>query len=78
MDAEKRLEQAQKQQQETQESYRTTTSQLEQARSQLEQLRQQQQETQAAYDTALTQLQKYRNLFPFRAYRAARRLFGRK
>jgi glycosyltransferase involved in cell wall biosynthesis len=70
-EAQNQLKEAQQQHQEMQEAYNAAASQL-------EQLRQQQQETRAAYETALSQIQKYRNLFPFRAYRAARRLFGRK
>lgn len=75
--ASSQFEQVQEQLQETQASYTVAVSNLEQTQSQLEHLRQQQQETQAAYDTALIQLQKYRDLLPFRAYRAVKRLFGR-
>jgi hypothetical protein len=76
-DNRRQLELSQKQQQESSAAYTATANQLEQAQSQLGQLHEQQQETQAAYDTALTQLHKYRDLFPFRAYRALKRLVGR-
>jgi glycosyltransferase involved in cell wall biosynthesis len=77
METQSQAELAQKQQQETQAAYTAAASQLEQAQSQIGLLNQKQQETQVAYDTALTQLHKYRDLFPFRAYRRLKRLFGR-
>ena len=71
------LEQTQHQLEQTQHQLEQTQHQIEQTQHKLEQTQHKQQETQAAYDTALVQLHKYRNLLPFRAYRAIKRLTGR-
>jgi glycosyltransferase involved in cell wall biosynthesis len=67
----------QQQLQEKDRAYAQVAEQLEQAQAAYTTTRSQLEQTQAAYNTALIQLEKYRNLLPFRVYRAIKRSLGR-